>query len=76
MQAVRLARRWSRRNAERISTSLVERKAGTWDEASLLHPGHVAGVRQVDEPTAVLLEEAVERFQFVPRVAALTARAR
>lgn len=74
-QAVRLARRWTAGKARSISTTLITAKVGTYDRVTLLHPGHVAGERTVDEATLGLLCAGAAERDFDLRVGALEQRA-
>jgi hypothetical protein len=74
-QAVRLSRRWTRERAKRLSAALVDAGVSTYDAVTLLHPGHVAGVRTVDGKTVSALQGAADRMNMRARVAALASRA-
>jgi hypothetical protein len=75
VEAAGLARRWRRAKAERISSHLVKTNAGTYDPTTLLHPGHVAGERAVDESTLHELRQSIAAGRFADRVEAIASRA-
>jgi hypothetical protein len=66
--ATSLCRRWSRQNAERQSTQLLETGTRDFDKLTLLHPGHVAGPRLVDERTREELRRGAEAMRFTVRL--------
>jgi hypothetical protein len=70
-QSIMLSRRWSRQNAQRQSTQLLETGTRDFDKVTLLHPGHVGGARLVDERTMEELQHGAADLGFNVRVGQL-----